>query len=105
MKLKANKSKHRQFMGVHFEVLATGDKSMITKMNYRKGDKVPIHSHPNEQSGFVISGKHKITIGNLTETLQNGDSYVIPESEDHAWEALESGVVIDVFTPPRNDYS
>lgn len=44
----------RQFKGVAFDVLAVGQKSMVTKMNFKKGDIVPVHSHPNEQSGYVI---------------------------------------------------
>lgn len=38
---------------------------MITKMNYNIGDKVPFHSHPNEQSGYVVSGEYLIKIGEI----------------------------------------
>jgi quercetin dioxygenase-like cupin family protein len=65
---------------------------------------VPLHSHPNEQSGYVISGKYRIKVQNLIETLTPGDSYSIPENIDHAWEVIEEGEVIDVFTPIRQDY-
>ncbi len=50
MIIKSKDSKQREFNGVTFEILATGNKSMVTKMNYKIGDKVPLHSHPNEQS-------------------------------------------------------
>jgi quercetin dioxygenase-like cupin family protein len=104
MIVKSKDSKQREFNGVTFEVLATGDKSMVTKMNYKIGDKVPLHSHPNEQSGFVISGKYKINYGEIQETLVKGDSYSIPENIEHSWEVITEGEVIDVFTPPRTDY-
>ncbi len=104
MIIKSKDSNHREFNGVTFEVLATGDKSMVTKMNYRIGDKVPLHSHPNEQSGFVISGEYRINYGEIQEILKRGDSYSIPENVEHSWEVVIGGEVIDFFTPPRTDY-
>ena len=104
MIVKSEKSKHREFKGVKFDVLATGDKSMVTKMNYNIGVKVPFHSHPNEQSGFVLSGKYRIKFGENNEILTAGDSYSIPENVEHSLEVIIGGEVIDVFTPPRLDY-
>ena len=104
MIVKSKDSKQREFKGVKFEVLATGEKSMVTKMNYKPGNKVPFHSHPNEQSGYVISGEYKINYGGVQETLRTGDSYSIPKNIEHSWKVILGGEVIDVFTPPRTDY-
>ena len=104
MIVKSKESKKREFKGVNFELLSTGQKSMITKMNYKQGNKVPFHSHPNEQAGYVISGKIRIQFRNEDQILTTGDSYVIPENESHSVEVIDSGEVIDVFTPPRVDY-
>jgi len=97
-------TKKREFKNVSFDVLATGEKSMVTKMNYKIGDIVPLHSHPNEQCGYVISGKHRIRCLEIDEILIEGDSYSIPENIPHSWEVIEAGEAIDVFTPPRQDY-
>ncbi|GEM_PF-4548806 len=51
--VKRQDAKKREFKGVSFDVLAVGEKSMITKMHYKAGDHVPFHSHPNEQSGYL----------------------------------------------------
>ncbi len=104
MIIKNENAKKRHFKGVSFDVLAVGQKSMVTRMNYKVGNNVPLHSHPNEQSGYVITGKYKIQYQNISEILDPGDSYSIPESIDHSWEVIESGEVIDVFIPPRPDY-
>ncbi len=104
MIVKSKNTKHREFKGVKFEVLASGEKSMVTKMNYKIGDKVPLHTHPNEQAGYVISGKYIIHYADIKETLKQGDSYCIPENVEHSWEVITEGEVIDVFTPPRKDY-
>jgi quercetin dioxygenase-like cupin family protein len=101
---KSENAKKRAFKGVSFDVLAVGQKSMVTRMNYKVGDNVPLHSHPNEQSGYVISGKYQIIYQDINETLYPGDSYSIPEDVLHSWEVIEAGEVIDVFTPIRQDY-
>jgi len=104
MIVKSEDAKKREFKGVEFEVLSTGEKSMMTKMKYKKGDNVPFHSHPNEQCGYVLSGEHIIRINDTTEVLRAGDTYAIPENVEHAWEVIEAGEAVDVFTPPRYDY-
>ena len=101
---KKDNTKKREFKGVDFELLTTGKKSMITKMNFQKGDKVPGHSHPNEQAGYIISGEIRLIFSEYDEILSSGDSYIIPENTVHSVEVLRSGEVIDVFTPPREDY-
>ena len=46
----------------------------------------------------------RIRYQDVDEILTSGDSYSIPEDVAHAWEVLEAGEVIDVFTPVREDY-
>jgi len=104
MIIKKQNAKSRQFKGVSFEVLAVGKKTMVTKMLYKVGDKVPLHSHPNEQSGYIISGKYRIRYQNNDAILIFGDSYSIPENMEHSMEVIEAGEVIDTFSPPRQDY-
>jgi len=94
----------RQFKGIDFDVLAIGQKSMVTRMNFETGDSIPFHSHPNEQSGYVISGKYLLKLKDNNHILMQGDSYAIPENTEHALEVIEKGNIIDFFTPPRQDY-
>jgi len=96
------------FKGVSLDSLAVGEKSMVTKMNYVKGDFATTHQHPHEQCGYVISGEYRLKV----ETSENpidillhaGDSYAIPGNTLHSFEVLEGGEVVDVFTPQREDY-
>ena len=104
MVVKASDIQKREFMGVSFDLLSVGKESMVTKMNYKTGDFVPEHKHPNEQSGYVLSGIYMLRLEDLDEILTKGDSYSIPANVEHSLEILEPGEVIDVFTPPRLDY-
>lgn len=97
----------RTFKGVNLDSLATGEKSMVTKMNYVKGNHATIHTHPHEQCGYVISGRHHLVVECdpiIDLILEAGDSYAIPGNIPHSFRVLEDGEVIDVFTPKREDY-
>jgi quercetin dioxygenase-like cupin family protein len=104
MIVKSNEAQGRSFLGVDFVMLSQGPESMVTKMLYKKGDNPPLHKHPNEQSGYVISGKYGIVIDYIRSEIGPGDSYSIPRNVEHSFEALESGEVLDFFSPPRRDY-
>ena len=62
MIVKSHEAQVKRFLGVEFLLLSHGPETMITKMLFKKEDSVPFHKHPNEQSGYVISGKYRILI-------------------------------------------
>lgn len=96
------------FKGVSLDSLAIGEKSMVTKMNYVKGNFATTHQHPHEQCGYVISGEYQLKVEmpeeNIDILLHAGDSYAIPGNTPHSFEVIEGGEVVDVFTPQREDY-
>lgn len=94
----------KTFKGVSLDSLAVGEKSQVTKMNYVVGNYASPHQHPNEQSGYVISGRYELVVGDEKYELQLGDTYAIPGNTIHSFKVLEAGEVVDVFTPPREDY-
>ncbi|TDW48075.1 cupin domain [Flavobacterium sp. 270] len=102
--VKKEEAVSRQFLGVDFVVLSIGNDSMVTKMLYKITDSVPFHKHPNEQSGYVISGSYKLKFDEKEFLLKEGDTYSIPANIEHSIEILEAGEVVDVFTPIRQDY-
>jgi len=100
----STEAKRRTFLGVDFVVLSHGAESMVTKMLYKEGDNPPFHRHPNEQSGYVISGKYRMVFGDNDRTIGPGDTYTIPRDVEHRIEIIEPGEVLDFFSPPRKDY-
>lgn len=95
------------FKGVSLDSLALGEKSMVTKMNYVKGNYATTHHHPHEQCGSVISGQYRLMVETqprIDAILTSGDSYAIPGNIPYSFEVLEGGEVVDVFTPQREDY-
>jgi quercetin dioxygenase-like cupin family protein len=52
----------------------------------------------------VESGSFEMTIGEKKGILKTGDGYYIPPNVVHGALCLEAGVLIDVFTPMREDF-
>jgi quercetin dioxygenase-like cupin family protein len=100
----SQEAQKKSFYGVDFAVLSYGPESMITKMLYKSEDNVPFHSHPNEQIGYVVTGKYRIKLSDYDQEIGPGDSYSIPVNMEHSIEVIEAGEVLDFFTPPRDDY-
>jgi len=95
----------KKALGVKFKTLATGTNIMCTVMYYEKGNVVPLHKHLSEQVGYVNEGRLTLKIENENlGIIQAGDSYLIRGNMLHSLEALEKSVVVDVFSPPREEY-
>ncbi len=90
--------------GVHRRTMAITDEEMLCEFFLERDSIVPEHSHLNDQVGYVIYGKVELTIGGQTRLCQPGDSYAIPGGVAHQARAVIDSLVIDVFSPPRNDY-
>jgi quercetin dioxygenase-like cupin family protein len=84
--------------------LGHGGRMLLAEFNLAAGADVPTHSHPHDQVGYVVSGSMSLTIGDETRTCEAGDSYYIPGDVPHRAVTIEDALVIDVFSPPREDY-
>src|SRR5205807_2069708 len=99
--VKPKEAKHRNSFGVAFDLLATGPQSMVTKMHYRKENVIPFHSHPNEQTGYILSGRICVLTRDSRHELGPDDTYAIPANIEHSIEIIEDAEEVQVFTPPR----
>jgi unsaturated pyranuronate lyase len=83
---------------------AYNEKLFLAEHRMDKGWIGTRHSHPHDQIAYVVSGRLRVTCGPQTFEIGAGDSFVVRGGVEHQAAALESSVVIDVFTPIRNDY-
>lgn len=90
--------------GAWRRTLATGERMMISHVTLDEGAGVPAHSHPHEQVGYVLEGRIRMTIGGEAYDFEPGDSYFIPGDVEHDGTALTNCVVLDIFSPPREEY-
>lgn len=90
--------------GVHYKTLAYGKNTSIHEFHLDKGSTVPMHSHPHEQTGYLVSGKMNFKFKDRTVPAESGDSWSIPGGEEHGVEVIDDCIVIEVFSPVREDY-
>ncbi|MEM3082333.1 MAG: cupin domain-containing protein [Candidatus Caldarchaeum sp.] len=85
--------------------IVSGERVMVAKLLLKKGARVQMHRHVNEQLTVVLEGSIKFWFDDNTELVaKNGDVVVIPSNVGHAAEALEDTVTFDIFAPPREDW-
>lgn len=76
----------------------------IARLRLRKDAVVPEHHHVHEQVATVEQGALKFFIEGREVILRAGESLAIPSNVPHGVEALEDTIVVDVFSPPRQDW-
>lgn len=86
-------------------ILQSGDGLMLVEFQFRKGGIGAVHSHADhEQVGYIIQGRFEVTLGEETRVIGAGDSYYAARDVSHGVVALEDGVIVDAFTPIREDF-
>ena len=90
--------------GVRLKALVHGERTLLTEVKLTKGAVVPEHRHPHEQTGYLVSGSLRFFSGGEESIALPGDSWNLAGDVPHGAEALEDTVVVEVFSPVREDY-
>ena len=92
------------FDGVARRTLNAGDRTSIHEIEIATGATVPMHTHPHEQIGYLVSGRVRFELAGEVKELSAGDSWIIPGETPHEVTALEPSVALDIFSPRRDEY-
>ncbi len=85
--------------------IVVGDKLMICRLTLQPHVDTPVHSHPHEQMTIVERGRARFTIGGEARIAVAGDVLHFPPNVRHGATMLDEEVVlIDIFTPIREDF-
>jgi quercetin dioxygenase-like cupin family protein len=84
--------------------MLNGEAMTLARITLAAGAVVPEHSHPNEQIASVLSGRLKFVVGDEEREVSGGESVLVPGGVAHRVEALEDSIVLDAFTPRREDW-
>jgi len=83
-----------------------GKHLMLSYLEMDEGAVVPLHNHPHEQGGMLLKGKIELTIGDEKRLCEAGSMFLIPPNTPHKAVAVGGpAVVLDVFSPVREDYA
>ena len=90
--------------GIQRQIMAYDGHLMMVKVKFEKGAVGKPHAHYHSQATYVASGRFILTIGESWRELGPGDGYYVEPDEWHGCECLEEGVLIDTFSPMREDF-
>jgi quercetin dioxygenase-like cupin family protein len=90
--------------GMRRKIMAWDDRLMVVKVEFQKGAIGTLHQHPHSQITHIESGIFEVEIGEEKKVLTSGDAFYIPPNIMHGAICLEAGVLIDIFSPMREDF-
>jgi len=94
----------RVLPGVEREVIGYGKSLMLARFHLERGAVLPLHKHLHEQATSVVKGKLEFYLAGEEKILEAGDGLLIPSNVEHEVVALEDSIVLDSFTPLREDF-
>jgi len=90
--------------GLSRQIMGYDDKIMLVKAKFETGAIGQMHKHYHSQVTYVESGEFEMTIGGEVRMLKRGDSFYIPPHVMHGCTCIQPGILIDVFSPAREDF-
>ena len=90
--------------GIKRQVYGYDNNIMLVKVKFEKHAIGTLHEHEHTQVSYVESGLFELTIDGKKKLLKKGDGYFVPPNILHGCVCLEPGLLIDVFTPHREDF-
>lgn len=90
--------------GIKRKVLAYNDGIMMVEVHFEKGAIGAMHHHVHEQATYVLEGAFEFTIDSVKSVVRAGDSMYKQANVEHGAVCLEAGILLDVFTPKRDDF-
>ena len=91
--------------GLRRRILAHNEKMMLVEHRMEPTWVGARHSHPHDQMVYIVAGRLRFFCGDDEFEARAGDSFVVRGGVEHSARALgEPALVLDVFTPCREDY-
>ena len=90
--------------GIVRQIMGYDEHLMMVKVKFQQGAVGTLHQHPHTQSTYVASGCFEVTIGDKKQILSAGDGYYVAPNLPHGCICLEAGILIDTFSPMREDF-
>ena len=90
--------------GIRRKIMAYDPSLMLVKVDFEQGAVGAVHKHVHVQITHIESGVFEVEIAGDKKVLKAGDGFHIASNVEHGVVCLEKGVLIDVFSPMRDDF-
>ncbi len=85
-------------------VISHRPEMMLVAFRFEEGAIGAPHSHSHTQVSYVAEGAFNVTVDGVTTRLEQGSSFIVAPNLIHGVVALKEGLLIDTFTPQRDDF-
>ena len=90
--------------GVSRKMLGYDNQIMMVLVKFEKGALGSPHSHFHTQATYCAEGKFEYEIDGVKLIVNAGDGVYIEPNLVHSAVCLEAGILIDTFSPVREDF-
>jgi len=90
--------------GVSRKILGYDNQIMMVLVKFEKGALGSPHSHFHTQATYVVSGLFEFEIDGVKQVIKGEDGVYIEPNLLHSAVCLEAGMLIDTFSPVREDF-
>lgn len=90
--------------GIERRVLAYTDGLMTVENQFETGAVGKLHQHPHTQITYVVSGEFEFEIEGEKKVVKPGDTMLKKDGVVHGCKCLKKGVLLDIFSPIREDF-
>lgn len=81
-----------------------GENLLLALVDLEAEAVLPAHSHPHEQSTYVLEGELEFEVAGERRTVKPGNVIVIPGNVEHIVRVgARPAKVLDIFSPVRED--
>lgn len=90
--------------GIQRQIFGYDDRVMMVKVKFEQDAVGVLHQHHHSQISYVESGVFETTVGGEKKILKKGDGFFAPTNVTHGVVCMEPGILVDVFSPHREDF-
>ena len=90
--------------GLTRQLFGYDDSILMARVEFEVGAVGEVHAHSHSQVSYVESGEFDVYIDGVEKRLGPGDSFYIHPNLDHGAVCRKAGVLLDVFSPVREDF-
>lgn len=90
--------------GVSRKFLGYDNQIMMVQVKFETGALGAPHQHFHTQATYCVSGKFEFEIDGIKQIVSAGDGVYIQPNLVHSAVCLEEGMLIDTFSPVREDF-
>lgn len=90
--------------GIKRQLLGFNQQILMAKVWFDDSAVGYVHTHHHAQVAYIESGEFEIQIDGEKQIMTAGDSFYIEPNVEHGAVCLKAGVLVDVFSPCREDF-